>query len=148
MSTHVASLHHIVFATKHRRPTIAQPHRRELFAYIHGIIRNLKCTLYRLNGMDDHLHLLVGIHPSLSLSEFVKKIKLAAGEWMRKSTHFPAFDYWQEGYGAFTISWKDKNDVIEYIINQEEHHRGENSLAEFKRLLEASGLEWNAAYDE
>ena len=146
MSTYSQGLHHIVFATKHRRPALVADHRRELFGYMYGIVKRLKCHLYRLNGVEDHVHFLVGLHPEMGPGTFVKEVKIGSGNWMRAGTLFPDFEYWQEGYGAFTKSWEDKDKVIEYIKNQEQHHRHESFLDELRRLVEESGLQWDDRY--
>jgi putative transposase len=146
MATYSQCLHHIVFATKHRKPCLNAAHRRDLFAYLHGTIKRHKCHLYRINGVDEHIHLLVALHADLGTGEFVKIIKAASGNWMRNGTQFPEFEHWQEGYGAFTVSWKDKDPVIEYIKNQEDHHRTVPFLEEYRGMIERAGLAWNEEY--
>ncbi len=117
--------------------------RRRLFGYLHGIIQNFDCHLYRLNGMEDHIHMLVDIHPSVSLADFIREMKADSSRWLRENGIMPGFEYWQEGYGGFTKSWADKDMVIEYIKGQEEHHRKETFLEEFRRLVEEAGMEWD-----
>ena len=133
---------HIVFATKNRRPTIINEHKRELYAYIYGIIQNKKCTLIRMNGMADHIHLLVDIHPSVSVSELVKAIKQASSIWLKGNPNFPTFECWGEGYFAVSVG----NDGIEacknYIITQEEHHCKNDFLDELKSISKQYGLDW------
>jgi putative transposase len=146
MSTYTKRLHHIVFGTKDRVPALVPEHRRLLFGYMHGIIKGLKCHLLRLNGVEDHLHLLVDLHSDVSLSTFVRTLKTSSGEWIRRSGTFPDFRYWQGGYGAFAVSWSDRDRVIEYIKNQEPHHRRESYLDEFRRLVEEAGLEWDGRF--
>lgn len=146
MSTYSQCLHHVVFAPKHRRPALVAAHRRELFAYMNGIVKRLRFHLYRLNGVDDHVHFLVGLHPDVAPATFVQKIKLGSGNWMRKGGLFPDFDNWQEGYAVFTKSWRDKDTMIEYVKNQEEHHRHESFIDELRRLVEEAGLEWDDRY--
>jgi REP element-mobilizing transposase RayT len=146
MSTFIQSLHHIIFATSRRRHTLVEAHRRELFGYMFGTIKGMDCHLYRLNGMADHVHLLVGLRPDMGPAGFVKTLKLSSGRWIRDSGVFPDFDHWQEGYGAFTKSWQDRDTVIEYIRNQEAHHRTETFEDELRRLVIEAGLEWDDRY--
>lgn len=134
----------IVFATKDRQATITEAHCNELYRYIWGVIKNSNSTLYRINGTEDHLHILSDIHPSVSLAEYVKNIKVASSLWMKQCGLFPDFKGWQEGYGAFTYSIKENDIIIEYIKNQKEHHKTESFFDEYKRLLLENGI----AFDE
>lgn len=135
MSTYKQIFYHIIFSTKHREKTLTDAGQEDLYKYIGGIIKQKHCTLYRINGMDDHLHIFSDLHSSLSLSGYVKDIKLASSLWMKESGYFPHFRFWQEGYGAFTHSVKERDTIIDYIIRQKEHHSKETFLEEYKRLL-------------
>jgi putative transposase len=123
MSTYKQIFYQIVFGTKHRRPTINAEAEKALHNYIYGIIKNKNCHLYRINGMEDHIHIMSDLHPSVCLSDYVKDIKVASSMWMKDSGLFPSFAGWQVGYGAFTYSIREKDMVINYIKNQKEHHR-------------------------
>lgn len=140
MGTYRQIFYHIVFGTKHRKPAINEKNESELYKYIWGILKNKKCKLYRINGMPNHIHIFCDLHPSASLSNLIKDIKLATNLWMKESKLFPEFDGWQEGYGAFTISVREKETVINYIKNQKEHHKKERFMDEFKRLLKENGI--------
>jgi len=93
--------------------------------------------------MEDHLHILTHIHPTISL---VKDIKLASIDFIKSEGIFPDFNGWQDGYGAYTVSYRDKDRPINYIKNQEEHHKKEDFLDEYKRLLEEHGIEFDPKY--
>lgn len=138
--------YHIVFSTKNRTPSIAKEYENDLFKYIWGIIKNKKSTLYRINGMEDHLHILSDLHPSISLSDFVKDIKVASNIWMKESGKFPLFEAWQDGYGAFTCSIREKDIITNYIRNQKEHHRKLNFKEEFRQLLIENGINFEEEY--
>lgn len=99
--------YHIVFATKHRKPVLTEAYCKELYAYIYGIIKAKGCHLYRINGMEDHLHIFTDLHPNICLADFIKDIKVASSLWMKTSGKFPHFEHWQKGYGAFTCSIKE-----------------------------------------
>ena len=105
MGTYRQIYYQIVFGTKkHRKPTIAKEYDVELYKSIYGIIKNKNCKLYRINGIEDHIHIMSDLHPSICLSDYVKDIKVASSIWMKENGHFPAFEGWQDGYGAFTYS--------------------------------------------
>ena len=123
MSTYTQILYQIVFGTKNREQTLTTPNRHELFKYIWGILKKKNCHLYRINGVEDHLHIITHLHPSVSLAFLIKDIKLASSEFIKKNDIFQKFGGWQDGYGAFTYSIKEKNRLIEYVKNQEEHHK-------------------------
>lgn len=146
MSSYRQIFYHIVFGTKNRESTISEAHCDELCKYISGVIRNSKCKLYRINGVEDHIHILSDLHPSLSLADYVKDIKVASSLWMKECGKFPEFAGWQEGYGAFTYSIKERDTIINYIKNQKEHHKSEIFYDEYKRLLVENGIEFNEKY--
>ena len=138
------SLHHIVFATKRREMTIPEEYKRELYAYIMGIIKNKRCFLIRINGISNHIHILVDIHPTVALADLVKDIKQWSSHWMKDNPKFPLFDYWGEGYYAVSVGINELDKCKQYIINQENHHYGHNLLAEMKLMAENNGLSWYA----
>src|ERR1700712_3932803 len=92
-------LYHTVFGTNHRQPTLDEHHCTELYKYIWGVIKSKNCTLFRINGVEDHIHILSDLHPSVALADFVKDIKVASSIWMKASGLFPNFGGWAEGYG-------------------------------------------------
>jgi putative transposase len=92
MSSHRQILYHIIFSTKNRIPAINQDHKTELYKYIWGIIKNKNCILYQINGSNNHIHILSDLHPSVSLANFVKDIKVATSLWMKESGGFPEFE--------------------------------------------------------
>jgi REP element-mobilizing transposase RayT len=146
MGTYRQIFYQVVFGTKYRKPTIPIAHDEELYRYIGGIIKNKKCKLYRINGVEDHLHILSDLHPTVCLGDYVKDIKVASSLWMKESGKFPFFEGWQEGYGAFTYSEREKDMIINYIINQKEHHKTENFYDEFRRLLLENKIEFDEKY--
>lgn len=144
MGTYRQIIYQIVFATKYRERTIDERFCEKLYGYICGIIKNNNSHPYRINGIEDHIHICSDLHPSVSLADYVKSIKTGSHKWMKQSGLFPLFRGWQDGYGAFTYSIRDKEKVINYVKNQKEHHQRERSYDEFKRLL----MENQVAYDE
>ncbi len=146
MSTYTQILYQIVFSTRNRKKCLNKPGRQELFKYIHGILKNKNCHLYRINGVEDHLHIVTHIHPTIALAFLVKDIKLATTEYIDFEFLFPGFDGWQDGYGAFTYSIDAKNRLIEYVKNQEEHHRVKTFREEYIQLLIEHGIEYDEKY--
>jgi putative transposase len=140
MSSYRQHLYHIVFRTKDSRPTIRQENVHELYSYITGITRQKKSHLYRINGVENHLHILTDMNPSITPIDFVKDIKVSSSIWIKRSNYFPAFDGWAVGYGSFTCSYKDIDRLIEYIKNQQEHHQKISFEEEYRKLLLEYGI--------
>ena len=139
-------LYHTVLRTKRSELSIAQENVSSLYKYIWDIIMNKKGELYRINGMEDHIHILSDLHPSLALADFTKSIKVATSLWMKQSSDFPKFQGWEEGYASFTYSYKEKEVLIRYIKNQQTHHQRENTQDELKRLWRENGMEPDERY--
>jgi len=146
MSSYRQNLFHIIFRTKNNIPAIKVENADQLFAYISGIIKNKNSHLYRINGIENHIHILTDIHPSISLADFVKDIKVSSSLWIKASGLFPSFCGWADGYGSFTCSFKDINKIIDYIKNQREHHRKKSFEEEYRRLLMESGISIDERY--
>ncbi len=146
MSTYTQILYQIVFSTKNRERTLIAERRKELFKYIWGILQNNNCHLYQMNGVEDHLHILTHLHPSVALADLVKDIKLASSKFIKEENIFPNFHGWQDGYGAFTYSIDRKEILIKYIKNQEEHHRVKTFREEYIEFLKEHGVEFDEKY--
>jgi REP element-mobilizing transposase RayT len=146
MSTYTQIIYQVVFGTKNRERTLWTEGRPELFRYITGIIQNKKCHLYRINGVEDHLHIVTHLHPAVSLASLVKDIKVASTIYIKEKNLFGKFNGWQEGYGAFTYSIKEKDRLIEYVKNQEEHHRKRSFRKEYEDLLKENGVQFEEKY--
>jgi REP element-mobilizing transposase RayT len=99
MPTYTDITYHIVFGTKNRVPSLDKARRDDLYRFIWGVLKERDCHLYRIGGVEDHVHLLTSLHPSVPLADLVKEIKTASSAWIRGHQVFPLFDYWQEGYG-------------------------------------------------
>lgn len=146
MSSYRQIYYHIVFGTKYSQPAIAEAHCEELYKYISGVIESKKSKLYRINSVEDHIHVLTDLHPSVSLADFVKDIKVSTSIWMKESGKFPSFTGWQEGYGAFTCSVRSRDRIIDYIKNQKEHHKKKSFIDEYKGLLTEHEIEFDERY--
>ena len=146
MSTYTQILYQIVFSTKDRCPSLIKENRKDLFKYIWGTLKNKKCHLYRINGVEDHLHILTHLHPSCALADLIKTIKVGSSKHIKEYNLFPKFDGWQEGYGGFTYSFKEKDRLVTYIKNQEEHHKTVSFRDEYIDLLNEHGVEFEEKY--
>jgi len=146
MSTYKQILYQIVFSTWNHEHTLNEKNRQELFKYIWGILKKKRCHLYRIGGITDHIHILTHIHPTVPLASLVKDIKLAGTELIKSKKLFPEFSGWQNGYGAFTYSFCDKDRLIEYVKNEEGHHKTKTFKEEFVGLLNEHGIEFNEKY--
>ena len=140
MSSYRQHLYHIVFRTKDSLPTIRQNNAHELYSYITGITKQKNSHLYRINGVENHLHILTDMNPSIAPMDFVKDIKVSSSIWMKRSKLFPAFNGWAVGYGSFTCSYMDINRLIEYIKNQHDHHQRISFEEEYRKLLLDYGI--------
>ena len=146
MSSFTQLLYHIVFSTKDRNPVMISPNREELFKYIWGILKNKNCVLYRINGVEDHVHILTHIHQSLAVADVIKDIKVASSIMIKEMGLFPGFMGWQVGYGCFTVSERGKEAVINYIKNQDAHHAKVSFQDEYRALLRDNGVEFDERY--
>jgi putative transposase len=146
MATFTQILYQLVFSTKNAENTMVLSETENLYRYIWGVLKNKKCKLYRLNGTENHLHILTHVHPTVAVSSLVKDIKVASSVWIKEQGIFPSFIGWQEGYGAFTYHINQKDRIINYVKNQREHHRVKTFNEEFKELLVEHGIEFDERY--
>lgn len=140
MSSYRQHLYHLVFRTKSSLHTIKQENVDELYSYIAGIIKNKNSHLYRINGIENHLHILTDMHPSIAPMNFMRDVKVSTSLWMKSSSLFPAFKGWAEGYGSFTCSYYDLDRLVEYIKNQQLLHKKMTFEEEYRILLSEHGI--------
>jgi len=135
-----------VFAVKHRESLIHSSWEEELYKYMSGIIRNKEQKLLAINGMPDHIHILIGMRPSCCLSDLVREIKKSSNEFINEK-RFSKFKFqWQEGYGAFSYSHSALDNVIAYINNQKEHHKVKTFREEYLDFLEKFEVAYKDEY--
>ncbi|PSR04302.1 MAG: transposase [Bacteroidetes bacterium SW_11_45_7] len=146
MSTFTQILYQIVFSTKHRERTLSEDGRPQLFKYIQGVLKKQNCHPYCINGVADHLHIATHIHPSVALADLVKDIKLSSRDHIKNTHLFKDFIGWQDGYAAFTYRYQDKDQLINYIKRQEEHHQEHSFREELKSLLNEHGVAFKEEY--
>ncbi len=138
---------HIVFSTKDRLPFLQDADMRsQMHAALGGTSKSLNCPPIIVGGVEDHIHLLARQSRTMALSEWVKELKRVTSLWIKaKSPGFQGFA-WQSGYGAFSVSQSQSGKVVQYIREQEAHHRKQDFKAEFRELLERHKIEFDERY--
>ncbi|OCX54437.1 transposase [Mucilaginibacter sp. PPCGB 2223] len=135
-----------VFAVKHRQNLIAKENKEELHKYITGLVTNRKAKMLAINCMPDHLHLFVGFKPTILISDFVKEIKVETNEFINNQNWIKGKFSWQEGYGVFSYSHSHIDNVVKYILNQEEHHKKKTFREEYLQLLQKFEIAYQNEY--
>ena len=147
MGQSFASLHyHLVFSTKHREPLIDDVLQPRLYEYMGGILRNHNGVLLAAGGIADHVHLLVGLHREMAVAEAVKLVKALSSKWIHETFPDRQTFAWQTGYGAFTVSYSNMDQVKRYIANQKQHHRQRTFQEEFLAFLERHQIPYDKRY--
>ena len=135
---------HLVFSTKNREPFIVPAIRDRLHAYLAGTVNQLGCHAIKVGGVADHVHILFVLSKTLALSKAVEEIKKGSSKWAKDNGE-PRF-YWQNGYGAFSVSAEYEDAVAGYVANQEAHHREVGFQEEFRGFLRKHRIEWDERY--
>ncbi len=135
-----------VFAVKYRNGLIHSSFKKELYYYISGIIKAHNHKLLAINGMPDHVHILVGMRPSQSVSDLIQDIKANSSKWINEKKFLKVKFEWQEGYGAFSYSKSHVQNVIKYIQNQEKKHQARTFNEEYLGFLNAFEIEYDERY--
>ncbi len=136
----------LVFAVKYRAALIEKSWEDELYQYISGIIREQKHKLLIINGVADHIHILIGFKPHQALSALMQDIKGSSSKWINERDLSRKKFSWQEGYGAFSYSNSHLNNVINYIKNQEDHHHKISFIDEYKTFLKEYEIDFDERY--
>ncbi len=147
MSNTYTQIHiQIIFAVQYRRAMIDSIWKDELYKYITGIIQTQKHKLLIINGVADHVHILLGYRPHQSLSDLLQDIKGSSSKWINEKKFTRSKFAWQEGYGAFSYSHSHLSKVINYIKKQEQHHKKKTFMEEYKSFLKAYEVEFDERY--
>ncbi len=136
----------LIFAVKYRAAVIKNDWKNDLYKYIAGIIENQKHKLLIINGVADHIHILIGYRPHQSLSELLQDIKGDSSRWINENNLTQSNFSWQQGYGAFSYSHSHLPQVINYIKNQEKHHEKIPFMDEYKLFLKTYEVEFDERY--
>lgn len=141
--SHTLDIQHFVFGTRGREHTISLENREALYRFLWTKLKELKCHLYRINGVGDHVHIVVNLHPDVSKAELIKILKTSSSQWMKKCGLFPEFRGWCDGYFSESKDPLSLERVISYVKAQEKHHLGENFVTELSRLHHENYLTWD-----
>ncbi|TNF40546.1 MAG: IS200/IS605 family transposase [Cytophagales bacterium] len=136
----------IVVAVKNRAGLISSDWESRLYEYMVAIIQNHSHKVLAINGMPDHVHILIGLRPNQSLSELMQILKASSSKWINEEKLTKSRFAWQEGYGAFSYTKSDVPKVVNYILKQKEHHRKSNFLEEYRRILDKLEIDYNPLY--
>jgi putative transposase len=134
-----------IFAVKFRASLIHSSWEDELYRYITGIVQP-KHKMIIINGVPDHLHMLIGYRPTQSMSDLMQDVKSGSSRWINDNNYSNDRFEWQSGYGAFSYGKSQLPDVIRYIENQKSHHRKQTFLQEYKLFLEKFEVEYDERY--
>jgi REP element-mobilizing transposase RayT len=137
---------HVVFVVKGRENIISSRWKDDLYKYINGIITNNDQKLMIINGMPDHVHLLIGIKPSIAISDLVRDIKANSSRFINEKRWVRGKFEWQHGFGAFSCNPVDLDDIINYIKNQEEHHKKKPFREEYLDILNQNYVDFKSEY--
>ncbi len=144
--THCNLIYHLVFSTKERRPYLTPDVSKDVHRYLAGVVKGLDGIPLIVNGMEDHVHLLVKLNQNHKIKDVLREIKANTSGWIHRE--FPTIgDFaWQAGYGAFTVSASQKDTVQAYVENQEAHHHVRSFKEECLALLKAHDIEYDERY--
>jgi putative transposase len=137
---------HCVFTPKGRSSLLTDSIRGRVHKYIYGTIKEKKCYPVAINGTRDHIHILLGFAPTISISDLIRDIKRSSAMFINNEVKSYLRFSWQEGFGAFTVGYRELDPVYKYILNQEEHHRTKNFRDEYFQLLNDHEIKYNDDY--
>jgi len=136
----------IVFAVKGRQNLILKENREELHKFITGIVANRNQKLFAVFAMPDHVHILVSMSPTITISDLVRDIKAGSSKFINDKGWINGKFSWQEGYGAFSYSKSNVDSVVKYILNQEDHHKKKTFREEYLDFMEKFEIEYDPKY--
>lgn len=136
----------LVFGVKGRQNLIRNEIEPEIFKYISGIVNNCGQKIFQINGISDHIHILIGVKPDCSLSDLVRDIKANSSKFINEKKWFVGKFHWQSGYGAFSYSHSQIDKVCRYIRNQKKHHKKISFKEEYRKLLDSFGIDYDEKY--
>jgi REP element-mobilizing transposase RayT len=136
----------VVFAVKGRKSLIQNEWKDELYKYICGVVNGRKEKVYAIGGVSDHIHILISIKPNILLSDLVRDIKCNSSKWINERQYVIGKFQWQQGFGAFSYTHWHLDTIINYINNQEEHHKKKSFKDEYLEFLEQFYIEYDEKY--
>ncbi len=135
-----------VFVVKFRKALIDKSFKEELYQYITGIVQSYDHKMLAINGVEDHVHVFIGMRPTQSISDLMQDIKGSSSKWINEKKFLKVKFEWQEGYGAFSYSKSHVQNVINYVNNQEKHHAKQTFRDEYLDFLKKFDIEYDERY--
>ena len=137
---------HIIFSTKNREPWLDRQVRQRMHAYLATICRDVGADLVQVGGVADHVHIVTTLPRTISQAQLIEQIKKTSSKWIKSlDVRYHGF-FWQRGYSAFSVSPSQLDPVLEYVDNQEEHHRTRIFQEEYRELLRKHGVDFDERY--
>jgi len=145
-NTYTALYYHLVTSTKYRKPWITKDIEDRVWSYLGGVARENGMTAIQIGGTEDHVHILLGVPPTMAPSKAVQLLKGPTSKWIHETFPGASGFAWQDGYGAFSVSRSNVPDIIEYVRHQREHHRRRTFQEEYLALLRRHDIEYDERY--
>jgi REP element-mobilizing transposase RayT len=136
---------HIIFSTKNRGPTIVEQCQPKLWAYLAGGFNSLKCHSIKVGGVANHVHASIDLGRTVPISDLIREVKGESSKWMKRDMGVSDFS-WQAGYGAFSVSASQRDQVAEYIAKQKEHHAKQSFQDEYRAFLQRYEIDYDERY--
>ena len=138
--SHFACYYHIIWRTCCSEFTITEANEKELYAYILGLCKAKGCVIYRIGGIENHIHMLISIRPDIAVSTLMRVLKTGTSKWLKANNNkFPLFKGWATGFAVFTYCQRERDMIYQYIKNQKQHHKGQTLSDEYVQILRT----WN-----
>ena len=142
-----ALLYHIILRTSRSQRTITEQYERNLYRFLYGFMTEQKMEVFRIGGMPDHIHILASIPPTVSIAQVVGEMKRSSSIYMKGERHkFPNFEGWSKSYAIFSYSQKDKENIVNYIQHQKEHHKKHSLEDELRTIFQEQNIPINELY--
>jgi putative transposase len=135
-----------VFAVQNRLCLIDKEWKHLMYKYMTGIVHNHGHKMLAVNSTADHVHLLIGFRPTQSLADLMQDVKGSSSKWINENKLVKGRFSWKEGYGAFSYEKRRVKEIVQYIMNQEQHHQKKNFQKEYQELLEEFGVNFDSRY--
>lgn len=146
MSTYSQVILQIVFATKYRRHHLSQTEADQVGRYVFSIVQSCGQTPLAIKCMPDHIHVLIGFKTTMSIAEFVVKVKSNSSKWINQRNWLPGRFEWQRGYSVFSYNRDQIDALVQYVSNQEDHHRKKTFREEYLDLLKEHGVDYKIEF--
>lgn len=137
---------HIVFSTKQREELIHPPYKEKIHAYLGGICKQQNCQPLIIGGYKDHIHILCRLSQNIKLAKLIEQVKSHSSRWIKTLDPSLSNFYWQDGYGAFSVNPHEIDVVVQYIKNQDQHHRTKDFKNEYKAFLDKHKMDHDERY--